>query len=254
MQNKPLKIYTDGACLKNPGGIGGYGATLLTDPVTNLSGHIPAPTTNNRAELMAVIVAMFHAQTLGYKNLLIYSDSRYVVDSLTYGYKRNVNQDLWDLSDLAISTLERVKFQWVKGHNGNEYNELADKLACDGMYKYAPEGSPQAVVGFNVTKIGELLKPKMTAVNVNKFLTKHGYQIKHGEEYIPVAPNGTKYSIVDNFVDFNGYGYSRLIWKPAIVTELQSLISIERELTNSKVQREPTVDCFNLIEKEVLNQ
>lgn len=129
-----LIIYTDGSCSKNPGGCGGYGIVLVTnkDNPVKLSGLIQAPTTSNRAELMAVIIAIFHAQNLGYKRLHINSDSQYVVKTINGEYRKNKNQDLWALLDLATSTLSNLRCRWVKGHNGNVYNEMADKLAEEG--------------------------------------------------------------------------------------------------------------------------
>lgn len=134
-----LEIYTDGACSCNPGGAGGYGVILLTDPPVKLAGNIKSPTTNNRAELMAVIVAIFHAQTLGYYDLIIYSDSQYVVKTLNREYRKKKNKDLWDLAELAISTLKSCQFQWVRGHNGDVNNEIADDLALIGCTKYINE-------------------------------------------------------------------------------------------------------------------
>lgn len=135
--NKPLEIYTDGACINNPYGAGGYGILLLTEPEpTKLAGNIIKPTTNNRAELMAVIVAIFHAQSLGYKDLKIYSDSQYVVKTLNKEYRKKKNRDLWELADLATSTLNSCQFEWVRGHNGDKYNEIADQLALEGCNKF----------------------------------------------------------------------------------------------------------------------
>lgn len=133
-----LIIYTDGSCTKNPGGSGGYGIVIITNKDTpiKLSGYIPAPTTSNRAELMAVIVAVFHAQNLGYRRLHINSDSKYVVNTINGQFKTNKNKDLWDLLAIASSTTSSFRAHWVKGHNGNIYNEMADKLALKASKLY----------------------------------------------------------------------------------------------------------------------
>ena len=132
-----ITIYTDGACKGNPGP-GGYGAIIkLSDGTTNeLSGGDPA-TTNNRMELLAVIVAL---ESLELNSVVtLYSDSKNVVDGITkwiYGWhksnwKNNTvkNIDLWQRLD-AISKQHKIEYQWVKAHNGNELNELVDQLAC----------------------------------------------------------------------------------------------------------------------------
>lgn len=133
--NKILEIYTDGSCLVNPGGKGGYGAVLLCDPIIEISGHIQEPTTNNRAEIQAAIYAVMRARALGYHNLKIYTDSIYIVKTYTGEYRKKKNLDLWDLLDLALEDAE-FEFEWVRGHSTNKYNNMADKLASKGANKY----------------------------------------------------------------------------------------------------------------------
>ncbi len=58
----------------------------------------------------------------------IISDSQYVVNTITKGWKRKKNQDLWAMMDFQISRMKFVEFQWVKGHDGNAMNEMADTL------------------------------------------------------------------------------------------------------------------------------
>lgn len=217
-----LDIYTDGSCLKNPGGVGGYGAVLLTDPPTVISGHIPAPTTNNRAELMAVIFAIFHAQSLGFKYLRILTDSRYIVDTMNLNYAKNANKDLWDLLDLSLSTLNSCKFRWVRGHNGNEYNELADKLASEGANKY-PDIIKEQKDEFTVTEIGGKLNPKMNPVSLNKFLIKHGYQVKNYKDYSPTF-KGIPFSVETIYIDSDGFQYRTYKWNSKLVTEIQAIL------------------------------
>jgi ribonuclease HI len=132
-------IYTDGACLGNPGP-GGYGAVLLYQGKRReLSGGYRR-TTNNRMELMGAIAA-FEALKARSK-VLLYTDSRYVVDAVEKGWaqkwRRNgwrkpdkqmaMNPDLWERL-LTACSLHEVKFEWVKGHAGNVENERCDVLA-----------------------------------------------------------------------------------------------------------------------------
>jgi ribonuclease HI len=132
----PLHIYTDGASRGNPGN-GGYGILLLWgDKKKEISGGFRL-TTNNRMELMAVIVAL---KSLTKKDipLTIYTDSKYVVDSVEkkwlLGWIKNdfkggkKNKDLW-LEFYALSKDFKIKFHWVKGHADNPYNNRCDELA-----------------------------------------------------------------------------------------------------------------------------
>ena len=140
-------IYTDGGASGNPGP-GGYGAVMIASGgkyYKELSGAFRM-TTNNRMELMAVIVALETLKKEG-TQVTIYSDSKYVVDAVTkkwvFGwvkkkFKNKKNPDLWRRF-LNVYDRHEVKFVWVKGHAGNEYNEVADKLAvsayADGVLK-----------------------------------------------------------------------------------------------------------------------
>lgn len=140
-----VKIYTDGAARGNPDGPGGYGAVLeYVDPKGTL--HTKAlsqgykKTTNNRMELMAVIVAL---EALNRPcEVELYSDSKYVVDAfnqhwidswLKKGWKRGKNElvknaDLWKRL-LKAKEPHQVTFIWVKGHDGHPQNERCDTLA-----------------------------------------------------------------------------------------------------------------------------
>ncbi len=151
MSAKPeVVIYTDGSCLGNPGA-GGWGAVVITDKtnVKKLSGGA-AKTTNNRMELMGIISAL---NTLAEPhNVTIYSDSQYVVKAFTESWlkdwKRNgwsrkdgelKNRDLWKLLDILASK-HNIVWNWVRGHAGNKYNEICDKLAVNAAQKFADEG------------------------------------------------------------------------------------------------------------------
>lgn len=139
---KPLKkvtIYTDGACLGNPGP-GGYGAVLLYgDHRLELSGGYRL-TTNNRMEIMAAIVALRALKTRCRVDL--YSDSQYLVNAMTKGWVRRwkarnwlrtaqekaKNIDLWEQL-LELGARHDVTFHWIRGHDGHTENERCDELA-----------------------------------------------------------------------------------------------------------------------------
>ena len=137
-----VEIYTDGACRGNPGP-GGWGAVLMYgDKRKEIFGG-EANTTNNRMELMAAIRAL---SALNRKcELTLYTDSQYVRKGITEWIenwkKRNwktaakkpvKNVDLWQQLDEQVNR-HSVKWVWVKGHAGNEGNELADDLANKGV-------------------------------------------------------------------------------------------------------------------------
>ena len=130
-----VTVYTDGGASGNPGP-GGYGIVLLSgEHRKEMSGGFRL-TTNNRMELLAVIIAL---ETLKFDrtDVTICSDSKYVVDAVTKGwvfgwekkgFAKKKNPDLWKRF-LKIYPKHKVEFFWVKGHAGNELNEIADKLA-----------------------------------------------------------------------------------------------------------------------------
>ena len=139
LEQKEIQIYTDGACIGNPGP-GGYGVVLLYGKNRKeLSGGFQL-TTNNRMEMMAAIVGL---QVLKSPcHITLYSDSKYVVDAIEKGWakrwqannwKRNKkekasNPDLWEQL-LHLCNQHKIKFIWVKGHAGNRENERCDRLA-----------------------------------------------------------------------------------------------------------------------------
>ena len=119
-------IYTDGSCLGNPGP-GGWGVVILWSENTQtlVSGsHIH--TTNNRMEVTAAIKGL-EAVPAG-TTLDLYSDSRYLVYTMSRNWRRQANLDLWQ--ELAALVLDRhVVWHWVKGHTGDHWNTEADRLA-----------------------------------------------------------------------------------------------------------------------------
>lgn len=130
-----ITIYTDGAAKGNPGN-GGYGAVMMSGKHKKELSEGFRMTTNNRMELLSVIVALETIKTDG-ADVQIFSDSKYVVDSVEKGwvfnwqkkgFKGKKNVDLWQRF-LKVYPKHNVKFNWVKGHAGNEYNEICDRLA-----------------------------------------------------------------------------------------------------------------------------
>jgi ribonuclease HI len=138
-----IVIYTDGGCRGNPG-IGGWGVWLrYGNNDKKLNGN-EKNTTNNRMELTAAIKAL---EAIKSKNIDIdlYTDSKYVMNGINEwikgwkakGWKTSAkkpvkNVDLWQQLD-ALNATHTVHWHWVKGHSGNEGNEMADKLANQAM-------------------------------------------------------------------------------------------------------------------------
>ncbi len=133
-----VDVYTDGSCLNNPGP-GGWGAVVLEEggPL-RLSGGEPQ-TTNNRMELTAAIKSL-EAIPEG-TSVDLHSDSEYLVKTMTRHWKRRVNTDLWDRLD-TLAASHQVRWHWVQGHAGNEWNEEADRLAGLAMNAAAGVGNP----------------------------------------------------------------------------------------------------------------
>ena len=125
-----ITIYTDGSCLVNPGP-GGWAAVVFPDQgePQRLSGG-EAQTTNNRMELTGAIKGL--EATAPGASVDLYSDSSYLVNTMTKNWKRRVNHDLWEQLD-GLAKLRRVNWLWVRGHNGDPGNEEADRLAGNAM-------------------------------------------------------------------------------------------------------------------------
>lgn len=132
-----ITIYTDGAASGNPGP-GGYGTVLLSGPHRKEISEGYRLTTNNRMELLAVIIGLEALKAPG-SHVTVYSDSKYVVDAVEkkwlFGwekkaYKGKKNPDLWKRF-LKIFRQHHVRFIWVKGHANNPLNERCDQLAVE---------------------------------------------------------------------------------------------------------------------------
>lgn len=131
-----IEVYIDGSVINNgsSNSPAGWGAVFIfpnTDETIELKEYIPAPSTNNRAEMSALLGALIEAQYRGIKTLEFYSDSQYVIKSMNGEYRKKKNLDLWLLINRASQGLN-CTYTWVRGHADNKYNILADKLANEG--------------------------------------------------------------------------------------------------------------------------
>lgn len=136
-----IEVYTDGASKGNPGP-GGYGVVLIKGRHRKELSAGYYQTTNNRMELMAVIVAMKAIKDRTYP-ICLYSDSKYVVDAINKkwleswerkGFKKTKNVDLWK-QFLQIYPLLTIDFHWIKGHNNHPENERCDRLAVEASLR-----------------------------------------------------------------------------------------------------------------------
>jgi ribonuclease HI len=131
----PWIAYADGSCLGNPGP-GGWGVVVIDpDGATHEYSGVDPSTTNNRMEIAAAIEAL-RAIPAG-ADVRLHSDSQYVIKTMTLGWKRRENLDLWRLLDHEASQ-RRVQWEWVRGHSGDRYNERADELARSAAEGRAP--------------------------------------------------------------------------------------------------------------------
>ena len=158
---KAVTIYTDGACIGNPGP-GGYGVVVMYKGHRREHSGGFRLTTNNRMEMLAVIVGL---ESLKERcQVTVFSDSQYVVNAITKGWARKwkangwrrasnekaLNPDLWERL-LTLCDKHGVEFRWVRGHDGNKENERCDYLATtaaaeaatgvDGVYEALVKGS-----------------------------------------------------------------------------------------------------------------
>ena len=155
-----ITIYTDGAASGNPGK-GGYGVVLISGKHRLEKSEGFRLTTNNRMELLAVITGL-EALKIPDSRVVIYTDSRYVADSVEKGwvfqweskaFKKKKNPDLW-IRFLKVYRKHKVRFEWIKGHASNPENEICDRLAVEAYRKdtlaedigYLPEDNDELLI------------------------------------------------------------------------------------------------------------
>ena len=133
-----IKIYTDGSCIGNPGS-GGWAAVILNGKKEKIISGNKNNATNNQMELLAAIKSLSNFNKK--KSFKIFTDSNYVKDGITKwirNWEKNnwktsskkpvKNQELWKKLDKLVK-FHDVKWEWIKGHSTNIYNNLADELA-----------------------------------------------------------------------------------------------------------------------------
>ena len=138
---KKVEIYTDGACTGNPGK-GGFGAILVYNGNEKRISKGFRLTTNNRMELLGAIEAL---RLLKEKcEVTLTSDSKYLTDAINKGWLNSWQKNGWKKADkkpvlnidlwqelLRLMNEHDVRFEWVKGHAGNHYNEICDLMAVE---------------------------------------------------------------------------------------------------------------------------
>lgn len=143
---KKVEIFTDGACSGNPGP-GGYGVVMRYKGIEKELSGGDSQTTNNRMEISAVIAGLSALKEPC--EVIITSDSKYVIDAVQKGWaekwrannwiksdkKKALNSDLWE-ELLSLLDKHKVEFIWVKGHAGHPENERCDELAVMESQKF----------------------------------------------------------------------------------------------------------------------
>jgi len=269
-------IYTDGGADPNPGD-GGWGVVLIheaTGHVKKLSGYVPQ-TTNNRMELTAAIEGL--AALKQPCNVHLCTDSEYVKLGITErigkwqakGFHRVKNADLWKWL-VELSLIHDITWEWVRGHAGNRYNELADQLATQAIRSHsagAPDSSPSAETEV-FTVVSARDRQGFWAASIRfdggeQLITGHEYEVTANQldimaviEALKQLPEGTSVSIY-SMSDYLRNGASRWIhgWKQRgwqtksgepvknreLWQQLDELMSL-REVTWPPVKDDPTFE------------
>ena len=188
-----IDIYTDGACSGNPGP-GGWGAIVIDGGSKRVLRGGDDQTTNNRMEMLAVIEGL--RSVLPSAEVTVHTDSTYVINTMTKGWKRKANQDLWAALDDQIHA-RRVSWEWVRGHSGHALNEEADSVAFEESQTRAgrvkqrsepPSGAadPQPIgEAPNLTHVDESGKATMVDVGAKA----ESRRVAKAEGYVVMEPD-----------------------------------------------------------------
>lgn len=189
---KHIDMYTDGSCLGNPGK-GGWATILIYNKIEKELCGYEANTTNNRMELTAVIEGL--AALKEPCEVYVYTDSKYVSEAINKGWLENWaskafygrrNAELWKLL-YSLLKQHNVKFIWVKGHNGNVYNERCDALAV----RNAKAQTPYKKMEF----VSE--KEALEWVGLNRITPENIIYTDYGVEVYYVDSNNPLYNTMD---------------------------------------------------------
>ena len=127
-----IQLYTDGCCLINPNGPGGIGVAILENDnyITHISKGYKS-TTNNRMELRAIIEALKYLKENNKtsEQIEVFTDSKMSVSCITGEWQKHSNLDLWQQYDELAQLFSNLSISWVKGHNGNKWNEYCGSIA-----------------------------------------------------------------------------------------------------------------------------
>jgi len=123
-----IEVYTDGA-YSSSRNQGGWAFVVIKDGIKIFSGFDTIfNTTNNRMEVVSAIEALKYLKKEGFTSFTLYSDSMYVIGTMSLNWRRKKNVDLWIQMDELITGLN-ISWTHVKGHEGDKYNEMCDMLA-----------------------------------------------------------------------------------------------------------------------------
>ena len=125
----------DGCSKGNPG-LSGAGAVIYNNNIEVWAGYsfVDTSATNNQAEYTGLIIGLKYAVEYKIQDILVQGDSQLVINCATGKWNRKANLDLWKEFDQQ-SKNKRINFNWVKGHSGNKYNEMVDKIAYEEAKK-----------------------------------------------------------------------------------------------------------------------
>lgn len=119
-------VITDGSCLGNPGP-GGYCAIIKNNNEKDIVTGSVEHTTNQRMEIQAVIAGL--QKVPKNQEVTVSTDSMYVIGTMTKGWKKRTNNDLWTQLDALVQQQASIQWLWVEGHSGHPDNEEANRLA-----------------------------------------------------------------------------------------------------------------------------